>query len=152
MNKTRILVVDDHEVVRQGVARILDGEDGLEICGEVGTGEEAVREAKRLNPDIIIMDVRLPGIDGLEATRRILRAQPGISVLVFTVNESKQMALEATKAGAKAYLTKTEGGLRLVDMLKSLVDRRGSPGSGPPKGSGGLPFYLGFGRLGFMLT
>jgi len=151
VNKTRILVVDDHEVVRQGVVRILEGEETFEICGEAVTGEEAVHKAKRLTPDIIIMDVRLPGMDGLEATRRILRTHPGISVLVFTVNESKQMALEAVKAGAKACLTKTEGGTRLVDTLKSLAEQRGSPQSGPGRGPGGLPFGLGSG-LGFVLA
>src|SRR5262249_9945000 len=127
-SKARLLLVDDHEVVRQGLANLLQGENGFEICAEAGTGEEAIREADRAEPDIIIMDLRLPGIDGLQATRSILKAHPRTDVLIFTVDESEQVLREALKAGARACLTKADAGTNLVSMLKTLrAERQTAP-------------------------
>ncbi len=122
--RARLLLVDDHEIVRQGLASLLQGVDGFEICGEVGTGEDAVREADRTAPDIVIMDLRLPGMDGLQATRSILKAHPCTDVLIFTVDESEQVLREALKAGARGCLTKTDAGSSLLSMLRTLIAER----------------------------
>jgi PAS domain S-box-containing protein len=122
--KARLLLVDDHEIVRQGLASLLQGIEGFEVCGEVATGEEAIREADRTAPDIVIMDLRLPGMDGLQATRSILKSHPRIDVLIFTVDESEQVLREALKAGARGCLTKTDAGSSLLSMLRTLVSER----------------------------
>jgi PAS domain S-box-containing protein len=122
--KARLLLVDDHEIVRQGLASLLQGVEGFEICGEAATGEDAIREADKSSPDIVIMDLRLPGIDGLQATRSILKAHPGTDVLIFTVDQSEQVLREALKAGARGCLTKTDAGSSLLSMLKTLAAER----------------------------
>jgi PAS domain S-box-containing protein len=122
--KTRLLLVDDHEIVRHGLASLLQGVEGLEICGEAATGEEAIREADKSQPDIVIMDLRMPGMDGLQATRSILKSHPRTDVLIFTVDESEQVLREALKAGARGCLTKTDAGSSLLSMLKILVAER----------------------------
>ena len=128
--KARLLLVDDHEIVRQGLASLLQGVEGFEICGEAGTGEDAIREADRSDPDIVIMDLRLPGIDGLQATRSILKSHPDTDVLIFTVDDSEQVLREALKAGARGCLTKTDAGSSLLSMLKTLVaERHSAPGA-----------------------
>jgi PAS domain S-box-containing protein len=123
-SKARLLLVDDHEIVRQGLASLLQGVEGFEICGEAATGEDAIREADKSSPDIVIMDLRLPGIDGLQATRSILKSHPGTDVLIFTVDESEQVLREALKAGARGCLTKTDAGASLLSMLKTLAAER----------------------------
>src|SRR5438445_417547 len=128
--KVRLLLVDDHEVVRQGLASLLQGVEGFEICGQAASGEDAIREADRSVPDIVIMDLRLPGIDGLQATRSILKAHPQTDVLIFTVDQSEQVLREALKAGARGCLTKTDAGSSLLSMLKTLVaERHPHPGA-----------------------
>lgn len=128
--KARLLLVDDHEIVRQGLASLLQGVEGFEICGQAATGEDAIREADKSRPDIVIMDLRLPGIDGLQATRSILKAHPRTDVLIFTVDESEQVLREALRAGARGCLTKTDAGSSLLSTLKTLVaERRSQPGA-----------------------
>jgi PAS domain S-box-containing protein len=124
--RVRLLLVDDHEIVRQGLASLLQGVEGFEICGQAATGEDAIREADRSIPDIVIMDLRLPGIDGLQATRSILKAHPDTDVLIFTVDDSEQVLREALKAGARGCLTKTDAGSSLLSMLRTLVAERHS--------------------------
>jgi CheY-like chemotaxis protein len=123
-SKARLLLVDDHEIVRQGLTSLLQGVEGFEICGQAASGEEAIQEADKSRPDIVIMDLRLPGIDGLQATRRILQAHPRTDVLIFTVDESEQVLREALRAGARGCLTKTDAGALLLSMLKTLVAER----------------------------
>ena len=122
--KARLLLVDDHEIVRQGLVSLLRGVEGFEVCGEAATGEEAIREADKSRPDIVIMDLRMPGMDGLQATRSILKSHPQTDVLIFTVDESEQVLREALKAGARGCLTKTDAGSSLLSMLKTLVAER----------------------------
>ena len=129
-NKARLLLVDDHEIVRQGLASLLQGVEGFEVCGQAASGEDAIREADRSTPDIVIMDLRLPGIDGLQATRSILKSHPGTDVLIFTVDESEQVLREALKAGARGCVTKTDAGSSLLSMLKILAaERHPDPGA-----------------------
>lgn len=121
IKKFRILVADDHGIVRQGIARILEGEQDFEMCGEASDGSKAIYEANRLTPDIIIMDLCMPKMDGLEATRRILKEHPEIAVLILTIDESEQMVREVAKSGARAYMGKADAGANLIAMLKSLT-------------------------------
>src|SRR5438445_11005452 len=126
--KARLLPVDDHEIVRQGLASLLQGVEGFEICGQAATGEDAIREADRSDPDIVIMDLPRPGMDGLQATRSILKSHPGTDVLIFTVDDSEQVLREALKAGARGCLTKTDAGLEPARDAED-VGRRAPPPS-----------------------
>ncbi|MFT5202419.1 MAG: DNA-binding NarL/FixJ family response regulator [Candidatus Aldehydirespiratoraceae bacterium] len=102
----RVLVADDHALYRRGLVTELDDADDLEVIAEACDGEEAVAEAIALAPDVILMDVRMPGIDGIEATRRILEATPTTRVLMLSVSDEPDDLLEAIKAGAAGYLLK----------------------------------------------
>jgi DNA-binding NarL/FixJ family response regulator len=101
-----VVLVDDHPVVRNGLRALIDSLDGLAVVGEAADGAAAVREAQLLRPDVVVMDVRMPGIDGLEATRRIRAAVPGTAVLVLTMFEDDDTVFAAMRAGASGYLLK----------------------------------------------
>jgi DNA-binding NarL/FixJ family response regulator len=102
-----VLVVDDHAVVREGLRTFLGLQDGLEVVGEAGDGEEAVAEAVRLRPDVILMDLTMPRLDGVEAMRELRRRLPGTRVVVLTSNADDTRLLAAIQAGAAGYLLKT---------------------------------------------
>lgn len=103
----RVLVVDDHFVVRKGVCALLADADGIEVAGEAGDGEQAFAEARRLRPQVILMDLRLPGLGGVAATRAILAEQPKMAVVVLTGTDVEDEVLAAIEAGALGYLAKT---------------------------------------------
>ena len=113
----RVLIVDDHPVVRAGLTGILAGTDGLEVVGEAGSGEEAVARADALRPDVVLMDLRMPGCGGAEATRRI--AGPGCRVVVLTTYETDVDILRAVEAGAVGYLLKDSPGIDLVAAIRA---------------------------------
>jgi len=121
---TRILLADDHEIVREGVRALIMRQPGWEICGEAASGREAVAKAEELNPDIIVMDVGMPELNGLEATRQIKKALPKIEVLIFTANETEEIVRQVFKAGARAYLLKTEANKHLLPALEMLRKHR----------------------------
>lgn len=101
-----MLIADDHPVVRRGLAALLGTLDELEVVGEAVDGESAVREAQLLRPDVVLMDVRMPGGDGVEATRRIREAVPGTAVLILTMHDDDATVFTAMQAGARGYLLK----------------------------------------------
>ena len=101
-----VVIADDHPVVRNGLRALVDSLPGLRVVGEAGDGDSAVREAQLLRPDVVVMDVRMPGTDGLEATRRITAAVPGTAVLVLTMYEDDDTVFAAMRAGARGYLLK----------------------------------------------
>ncbi len=101
-----VVIADDHPVVRNGLRALVDSLPGLTVVGEATDGEGAVREAQLLRPDVVVMDVRMPGTDGLEATRRITAAVPGTAVLVLTMYEDDDTVFAAMRAGARGYLLK----------------------------------------------
>ena len=102
----RVLLVDDHAVVRKGMRALLDREPGLEVVGEADDGEQAVRAADRLRPDVILMDLEMPGVGGIEATQRISASQPESRIVVLTSHAAEEDVFPALKAGAQGYLLK----------------------------------------------
>jgi DNA-binding NarL/FixJ family response regulator len=104
--KIRVLVVDDHPVMRKGLGVMLDNDPEIEVVGEAGNGEEAVEKALELEPQVVLMDIRMPGMSGVEAMQRIKATRPGIAVIVTTVYESGMYVVEALRAGAAGYLVK----------------------------------------------
>lgn len=103
----RVMVVDDHALVRRGLAAVLAAEPGFDVVGEAGDGAAAIECASTLRPDVILMDVRMPGVSGLEATRQILAALPQTKIVMLTMTEDEEAVFEAVKGGAQGYLLKT---------------------------------------------
>src|SRR5579864_7210043 len=120
MSKTRVLVVDDHLVIRRGVGAILGGCSDWEVCAEAATGREAVAAAARLQPDLVVMDISMPDMNGLEATRQILKNQPRTEVLILSMHESEQIVRDVLASGARGYVLKSDAGDDLVSALEAL--------------------------------
>jgi len=116
----RILVVDDHAVVRRGVRSLLESRDGWEVCGEAMTGRDAVEQSRRLRPDVVVMDLSLPELNGLEATRHILKDAPETEVLVLTMHQSEELARDVLQAGARGYVLKSDADENLIAAVESL--------------------------------
>jgi CheY-like chemotaxis protein len=119
--RKRILVADDHEVLRHGIRTMLQTEADLEICGEAVNGQDAIAKAEELNPDLVILDINMPGVNGLAAVRQIRRHHPETKVLVFTVHDSDQTIQDILASGAHGYLSKAKGGQDLVSVIKDLL-------------------------------
>jgi DNA-binding NarL/FixJ family response regulator len=117
----RILVADDHEVVRKGLIAILQPQPDWQICGEACNGREAIEKAKQLMPDVIVMDVSMPGLNGLEATRQIMKANPATKVLILTLHDSDQIIHDVLNVGARGYLLKSDSGCELVAAVEALL-------------------------------
>src|SRR5262250_969962 len=110
----RILVADDHEVVRRGLCGLLGSQPDWEICGEASNGREAVEKTLQLKPDVVILDVGMPVLNGLEATRQILKSNPQARVLILTLHDSDQVVREVLNAGARGFLLKSDAARDLV--------------------------------------
>lgn len=124
MNTLRILIADDHEVVRDGLRALIEHEPGWEVCGTAATGLEAVESAKRLKPDIALLDMTMPELSGLEATRQIKRALPLTEVMVFSAHRSEDVVAQVFDAGAKSYICKADAGRHLVEAIRSLAEHK----------------------------
>jgi DNA-binding NarL/FixJ family response regulator len=118
----RIMIVDDHPVTREGLHAALDVEDGVEVIGEAGSGEDAIRDAGDLKPDVVFMDVRMPGMGGIEAARAIRQASPATKVILVTVDESRASISEAIQAGVSGYLLKDTSADELVNAARLAVE------------------------------
>jgi DNA-binding NarL/FixJ family response regulator len=116
----RIMVADDHEVVRRGLCALLQAQPDWEICGEAGDGREAVDKALKLKPDVVILDIGMPSLNGLEATRQILKICPQIKVLILTLHDSDQIVREVLNAGARGFLLKSDAARDLVAAVEAL--------------------------------
>lgn len=119
-----ILIVDDHAIVRRGIRALLESQPGWEVVGEATTGREALELAKRLQPDIVIMDLSLPELNGLEATRLILKEAPRSEVLVLTMHHSEELARNVLQAGARGYVLKSDADENLIAAVESLRQHR----------------------------
>ncbi len=120
MEKIKILIADDHAFVREGTRRILEQEPDLEVVAEAGDGEEAVRLASDLKPDVAIIDVAMPKLDGIEATRRIKALCPKVAVLVLSAYDDDQFVFGLLEAGAAGYLLKSVRGHEIVDAIRAV--------------------------------
>jgi DNA-binding NarL/FixJ family response regulator len=116
----RILVVDDHAVVRRGVRSLLESHEGWEVCGEATTGRDAVEQSRTLRPDVVVMDLSLPELNGLDATRQILKDGPGVEVLVLTMHHSEELARDVLRAGARGYILKSDADENLITAVDTL--------------------------------
>ena len=117
-DKLTVLLVDDHALVRRGFRRILEDDPEIEVVGEASDGEEAVRTASKTRPTVIVMDCALPGISGLEATRRILGAQPEAAILMLSMHSEDTLVKQALDAGARGFILKSAMDLDLVGAIK----------------------------------
>ncbi len=114
----RVLLADDHALVREGLRAVLEADGGIEVVGEAENGPQAVELCQRLSPDLVLMDVRMPLMDGLEATRRIKATMPAVSVVVVTMHENPDYLLEAVRAGAAGYVLKDSSGERIAGAVR----------------------------------
>ncbi|NMO00531.1 response regulator transcription factor [Gordonia sp. TBRC 11910] len=117
----RVLVVDDQAIVRDGLVTVLSLHDDIDVIGSVADGEQAVTTAASGRPDVVLMDLRMPGVDGVEATRRIVGDQPDVAVLVLTTYADDESIFSALRAGARGYLTKDAGRAELVAAVRSVA-------------------------------
>lgn len=120
----RILLVDDHEVVRKGLKEILEEQPGWKVCGEAANGRDAVTQAVELKPKIALVDLEMPELNGLEATRQIKKNAPSVKVLVYSVHESDQFVREAVRAGAHGYVRKSYSGSHIVSAVEALSKQK----------------------------
>jgi DNA-binding NarL/FixJ family response regulator len=122
--KLRILIADDHELVRRGLIALLQAHEGWEICGEASDGREAVEKAKQLKPDVVILDVGMPNLNGLAATRQLSRQDPHCKIIVLTITDTDQIVQEALDAGARGFVLKSDAARDLVSAVEALQRNR----------------------------
>jgi DNA-binding NarL/FixJ family response regulator len=124
MGLIRVLVADDHEIVRRGIRSLIETCPSWEVCGEAENGREAVSKATALHPDIVILDIAMPDLNGLDAIREIVKVAPAVEILVLTMYESEQMMEDALQAGAKGYLLKSDAARNLLTAMETLGQHR----------------------------
>lgn len=122
MKSIRLMLVDDHEVVRTGLRTFLESQEGLQVVAEASSGEAALLVAQETRPDVVVMDITMPDMDGLQATRRLREACPESRVLALTVHEDKQYLFEMLAAGAVGYVTKQAAAEELVTAIRAVAD------------------------------
>lgn len=124
MRLLRVLVADDHEVMRNGIRTLIEHEPGWQVCGTASNGQEAVETAKRLKPEVVVLDMTMPEMDGMEALRQIKRALPDTEVVIFSAHHSEEVIEQLFDAGAKSYIQKSDAGRHLVAAIKSLAEHK----------------------------
>ena len=124
MYPLRILIADDHEVVREGMRALIEHEPGWEVCGTAMTGQEAVDTAKKLKPEVVVLDMTMPELDGLDVLREIKRALPNTEVVIFSAHHSEEVIEQLFDAGAKSYIQKTDASRHLVAAIRSLAEHK----------------------------
>src|SRR6202035_115724 len=120
MKNLRILIADDHDLMRRGVKTLLQSHAGWEICGEAHTGREAVAQAEELKPDILILDISMPDLNGVEAARRVRKASANSEILVLSMHYSDQLIREIVDAGVRGYIVKSDSDRDLVIAVETL--------------------------------
>src|SRR5512140_2715580 len=119
-NKIRIILADDHPIVRNGIKDALSKQKNIEVVGEASSGTQVLRRAKDLMPDIVLMDISMPGMGGLEATQRLRATLPKVKILVFTMHDNKEYVLEIIRSGASGYVLKDTSTLELVKAIETV--------------------------------
>jgi len=117
---TRILIADDHPLFRKGVREVLESQPGYEVVGEAATGREALLKTRRLKPHVVVLDISMPELNGLEATREILKAVPETEVLILTLHESENLVHQVLGAGARGYVLKSDADLTLLEAVEAV--------------------------------
>jgi DNA-binding NarL/FixJ family response regulator len=118
----KILLVDDHQLVREGIKRVLEHDSRLSVCGEAENGKEAVAKTLALNPDLVLMDLSMPIMGGIEAAGLIRRMSPATKILILSLHDSAQVAQQAKKAGANAFLCKSRSADDLIDAINTILE------------------------------
>jgi DNA-binding NarL/FixJ family response regulator len=124
MRKVRIMIADDHAIVRRGLRALLDAQPGWEVCAEASNGREAVFSAEQLQPDIAVVDIGMPELNGLDATRQILTVSPRTEVLILTMHQADEVVAEVLKAGARGYVLKSDADQDLVAAIETLLEHK----------------------------
>jgi two-component system response regulator NreC len=124
MRRLRILVADDHEVMRAGVRALIEQEPGWQVCGTATNGQEAVEAARKLKPDVVVLDMTMPELDGLSALREIKHTAPNTEVVIFSAYHSEEVIEELFDSGAKSYIQKSDASRHLVAAIKSLAEHK----------------------------
>jgi DNA-binding NarL/FixJ family response regulator len=119
-DRIRVLIADDHAVFRKGLRTLLGSVPETEVVGEAANGEETIEQASSLQPDVILMDLQMPGTNGIEATRRILESSPHVAILVLTMFEDDDSVFASMRAGARGYILKGEGQSEILDAIRSV--------------------------------
>jgi DNA-binding NarL/FixJ family response regulator len=123
MSTFRILIADDHEIVRRGIRALIENHPGWEVCAEASDGREAVEKVRELHPDLALIDVSMPNLNGLDAARQIVDIAPQTRVLILTMHESEQIVREVLEVGARGFLLKTDAARDLVSAIQALQRR-----------------------------
>lgn len=124
MDPLRILIADDHELARDGIRSILESHPGWQVCAQVRDGREAVESALKLKPDILLLDIGMPNLNGLDAARQILTLMPDSRILILTIHDSEQVVREVLAAGAKGFLLKSDAGRDLLAAVEALQENQ----------------------------
>lgn len=135
----RILIADDNEVARGRLRETLDSHEGWQVCAETENGRQAIEKARDLTPDLIVLDVAMPMLDGLRATREIRRILPGIPILIYTLHDAAVVCLEAKKAGATRVVSKIEHVSSLITAVEQLIKDRAAPAAAAASASAAAP-------------
>lgn len=121
MKKIRVLLAEDYTIIRKGLRALLEKETGMEIAGEAEDGREAINKAGALCPDVVVMDIAMPGMNGLEATRQMKKRYPGIKIIILTVHPDEEYIFQTLRAGASGYLVKSAAPTDLTDAIRAVM-------------------------------
>jgi DNA-binding NarL/FixJ family response regulator len=124
MKPLRILIADDHDLMRRGIKTLLLSHAGWEVCGEAQTGREAVSQTEELKPDVVVLDISMPDLNGMEAARRIRKASPGTEVLILSMHFSDQLIREIVEAGVRGYIVKSDSDRDLIVAVETLAKHK----------------------------
>jgi len=124
MCTVRIMIADDHAIVRRGLRALVESQQGWEICAEASNGRDAVGSVEQFKPDIAIVDIGMPELNGLEATRQILKSSPQTEVLILTMHQSEEVVAEVLKAGARGYVLKSDADQNLIAAVEAMIQHK----------------------------